>query len=125
MAKPEQYRCCVETISVSPADSTDHMYSIEPARKKAKPTPDVDLLQGNAKPLVKPVDVILRDSSNASHTCELAEATTIAVAVVEFQRFRVFVLDIESHLFVTGQLWLKVPLLCYLLPTNLWCYLCV
>ena len=101
------------------------MHSSEPARKKVKLVSDVDLLQGNAKSLVKPVDVILRDP-NTPNTCELAASTTSAVAVVNSQSFRVFVLDIESRLFVTGQLSLKMHLLCDLLPTSyLWCFLCM
>lgn len=99
------------------------MHSSEPVRKKVKLVPDVDLLQGTGKSLVAPADVTLRGPSNASDSCELAESTTSATAVVESQSFRVFVLDIESRLFVTGQLLLKVALLCNLLPTYLWCIL--
>ena len=95
------------------------MHSSEPARKKFKLVPELDLLQATIKSLVKPVDAILRDPDNASDTCELVEFTTSAVAVVESQSFKVFVLDIKSRLFVTGQLSLKVPLLCDLLPTYL------
>lgn len=89
------------------------MHSSEPARKKVKLAPDVDVLQDTAKSLAKPLDLILRDPSVAD-ACELAESTTSAVAATESQSFSVFVLDMQSRLFVTGQLQLplKVTLLC-------------
>lgn len=88
------------------------MHPGEPARKKVKLATDLEVLQDTAKSLAKPIDLILRDPSVASDACGLAESTTSPLAITESQSLSVFVLDMQSRLFVTGQLLLKVTLLC-------------